>query len=97
MLATLDSGIRHYFSAGTGDAYTYWEETQRLNLPVDDDHQSSEGWRFYVHRFTKEAGDATAASIYNALDGSPGIAVIWTIDFENDTGYIHHIFECEGY
>ena len=97
LLATVDSGIRHYFSAGTGSAYSYWEETQRLNLPTDDSHQAHEGWRFYVHRFTKESGDATAAALFKALDEDAGIAVTWTIDFENDTGYIHHIFECEGY
>ena len=98
LLVSADSGIKHYFSAATGDAYSYWEETRRLPYTADDAHNAADqAWKFYVHRFTKTAGDATAASIFSTLDGDPRTTVRWTIDFEHDTGYIHHIFECEGY
>ena len=95
LLVTADTGIKHYFSAGTGEAYSYWEEGRRLPMMADDKHQ--EAWRFYVHRFTRTASDATATALFNALDGDDRVAVKWIVDTENDTGYIHHIFECEGY
>ena len=95
VLVTADPDIMHYFSMSDKEAYSYWEETRRLNLIADGRHQ--EGWRFYVHRFSKTEGDTIAATIFDTLDENPRTSVVWTIDFENDTGYIHHIFECEGY
>lgn len=95
MLVTVDPGIKHYFSMGKGTAYSYWEETKRLPF-ISDGHHSEEGWRFYVHRFTKESGDTVAAALFQALDDDVRVAVSWQTDFEQDTGYIHHIFECEG-
>lgn len=95
LVASIDPNIRHYFSMGTGEAYTYWEETERLPL-VADNHHIEEGWRFYVHRFTKTETDAIADLIFSTLDNDPRVSVRHTVDHEDDTGYIHHIFECEG-
>ena len=94
LLTSVDSGVRHYYSMGTGEAYTCWEETQRLPL-VGDDYHCEIGWRFYVHRFTKDEDDTTASALWTALDQHPAIAVQHTVTFEQDTGYIHHIFACE--
>lgn len=96
-LAGIDPDIKHYFSASDGKNYTYWEETQRLPFMADDRHDPADAaWRFYVHRFTKTEYDPVATALFTALDESTGIAVRWTVDSEPDTGYIHHIFECEG-
>lgn len=98
LLVSADPGIRHYFSAAGEEAYSYWEETRRLGFTADDEHPAADqGWRFYVHRFTKTEGDPVAAQIFETLDRDPRTTVMWQTDFENDTGYIHHIFECEGY
>ena len=98
LLVSVDPDIRHYFSMSDADAYTYWEETRRLSLIADDMHGAEDqGWHFCVHRFTRTEGDAIAQSFFNTLDADPRTTVIWQTDFENDTGYIHHIFECEGY
>lgn len=96
-LAGIDPGIKHYFSAAGGDAYSYWEETQRLPFTADDRHDPADAaWRFYVHRYTKTEYDPVATALFTALDESTGIAVRWTVDFEPETGYIHHILECEA-
>ena len=94
LLASVDPGIRHYWSMGTGAAYTYWEETQRLPLCGDDYHIET-GWRFYVHRFATQEEDAIAAALFAALDSAPEIAVQETVTTEPQNGYIHHIFTCE--
>ena len=95
LLVSVDPDIRHYFSMSDADAYTYWEETQLLPFTSDDRHD--EAWRFYVHRFTKDEADTVAAALYTALDTDPRVTVIHTTDYETDSGYIHHIFQCEGY
>lgn len=87
--------VTHYFSTATTKDYTYWEETRRLPLTADDGHD--EAWRFYVHRYTKRENDPVAARLYAALDADPRVAVAWTTDYDPASGYIHHIFECEGY
>lgn len=94
LVASVDPEARHYFSTGKGQPYTYWEETSRLPLMSDDVHQ--EAWRFTVHRFTKAEDDAVAAALFAALDADPGVAVAHNVDYEPDSGYIHHIFSCEG-
>lgn len=95
MLVTADSSIRHHFSMGTGSDYSYWEETERLPLTGDDGHMT--GWRFYVHRFTKSESDTVADTLFNLLDGDPRTTVQHSKAYEPETGYIHHIFRCEGY
>lgn len=95
LIAGVDPAARHYYSAADGRDYTVWEETDRLPL-VGDDHHIAEGWAFYVHRFTKQEGDPIAAALFAALDAAPEIAVSHTVDMEPDTGYIHHIFTCQG-
>ena len=95
LIGGVDAQARHYFSMSTADAYTYWEETQQLPFTSDDRHD--EAWRFYVHRFTKDAADSTAVTLYSTLDADPRVTVIHTVDYDDDDGYIHHIYECEGY
>lgn len=95
LIGGVDAQARHYFSMSTADAYTYWEETQQLPLISDDRHD--EAWRFYVHRFTKDAADTVAVTLYSTLDADPRVTVIHTTDYETDSGYIHHTYQCEGY
>ena len=98
LLVSVDPDIRHYFSMSDADAYSYWEENRRMRHTADDRHDPAEqGWHFYVHRFTKSEDDAVALSFFSTLDADPRTTVIWQTDRENNTGYIHHIFTCEGY
>jgi len=95
LLVTADPAIRHYFSMEEDKDYSFWEETRRLPFTSDDGHD--EGWRFYVHRYTRQEVDPVAIALFRILDADPRVAVIHTIDFDQDSGYIHHIYECEGY
>lgn len=94
-LAAVDPDIKHYFSVESARDYTYWEETRRLPFLADGVHD--EGWQFTVHRFTRDEFDPLARRLFDTLDADPRTAVSHTVDFEPDTGYIHHIFTCEGY
>ena len=99
LLVSADSGIKHYFSMhGDEDPYSYWEETRQIGRVRDDRHSAADqAWRFYVHRYTKTEGDPVAAAIFEALDADPRTTVAWRTDFDKSSGFIHHIFECEGY
>ena len=99
LLVSADPNIRHYFSMhGSEGPYSYWEETRRLPFVGDDTHPAAEqAWRFYVHRYTKTENDNIAAAIFSTLDGDPRTTVRWTTDFDRDSGFIHHVFECEGF
>ena len=94
-LIAVDPHIRHYRSMSSSGNYTYWEETHLLNLIADNHH--AEGWAFVVHRFTRDENDAIADALLAALDADDRITVQYNVDHERDTGYIHHIYDCEGY
>lgn len=97
LLVTADADMKHYFSMhGSEEPYSYWEETSTLPHTCEDGHTNI-GWRFYVHRYTKTEGDSVAAAIFDTLDNDPRTTVRWVIDFDGESGFIHHIFECEGY
>ena len=96
LVVSADCHAGHYESAYRGSsAYTIWKEVRLLGLMSDDGH--AEGYAFQIDRFTKTENDAVAAAIRTKLDADPRVAYSYQIDFEPDTRYIHHIFDCEGY
>lgn len=96
LLVQADPGCRHYFSAEEQEDYTYWQEGVRLPFTADDTHL--EAWAFTVHRFTRSEYDPTVSRITGTLDACPEVAVRYQGGvFERETGYIHHIWDCEGY
>lgn len=95
MLVAVDPTIEHYQSTNQSRDYSVWAEYQRLNLMSDDQH-SDEGWMFQVDRFTKAENDPIATAFFNVLDADSRVAVVHQVDYEPTTGWIHHIFDCEG-
>ena len=96
IVVALDANAGHYESAYQGSAaYTVWRELRQLPIMGDNRH-AAEAWAFQIDRFTKAEGDAIAAAIRQALDADPRVAYHYEVDYEQNTGYIHHIFDCEG-
>lgn len=96
LLVAVDPDVQRYDHdrAGNGDAYTVWNEIEPVGLYGDGQEEGT--IHFQVDRFTKEEDEAVAASIRGALESADNIAVDYRVDYEKDTGYIHHIFDCEG-
>ena len=95
VVLSADATAEHYESSHTGsDSYTVWRELRRLNIVADNRH--IEGWAFQVDRFTRDESDAIADALFAALDESDRVAVNHQVDYEQDTEYIHHIYDCEG-
>ena len=95
LVLSADATAEHYASSKTGsDSYTVWREVRRLGIVADDRH--IEGWAFQVDRFTRDEDDAIAEALFAALDECDRVAVRHDVDYEQDTEYIHHIYDCEG-
>lgn len=96
IVVAVDANAGHYESAYQGaEAYTVWQELRPLPIEGDDGHKV-EAWAFQVDRFTKDEADAIAPAMRAALEAEPRVAFAYEVDYERDTGYIHHIFDCEG-
>lgn len=96
LLVSVDPNVQRYDhdGAGTADAYTVWQEIQPIGLYGDGQEEGT--IRFQVDRFTREEDEATAAQLLAALEEQDDIAVEYRVDYEKDTGYVHHIYVCEG-
>lgn len=95
LVLSVDPDTMHHFNMSKAPSYSYWEETEPLDLHSDD--QTEEAWHFYVHYFTKIENDPRARTFFDTFDADPRVTVRWTNGGrESDTGYIHHIFDCEG-
>lgn len=96
LVIAIDPNAGHYDSAYRNtDAYTVWQELQRTGLMADN-ARACKSWRFQIDRFTKQEADPIAAQLESALDAAPAITYDYLVDYEPDTGYIHHIFDCEA-
>jgi hypothetical protein len=96
VVLSADPTAEHYESSKrNSDSYTVWREVRRLAATADDRH--IEGWAFQVDRFTRAEGDPVAEALFEALDASDRVAVHYEADYEQDTEYIHHIYDCEGF
>lgn len=96
LVISVDPNAGHYESAYRGgDSYTVWYEVQRAGLMADN-KRPCKSWRFQIDRFTKDENDPIAAQLEAALEACPFVSYDYLVDYERDTGYIHHIFDCEA-
>lgn len=95
LVAAIDPEARHYVSNKEGDAFTVWQEYRQLDFSADDTYQ--EGWAFEIDYYTKKEFDPVAKALALALEAHPGVSYTHQVVYETDTGYIRHIFDCEGY
>lgn len=94
LVLAADPAALHYRHARGCGPYTTWRETQRILRRADDAPEL--GWAFTIDRFTQQEFDPVAAAIERVLLEAEGVAYRYTVDYERDSGYIHHIFDCEG-
>lgn len=95
MVASVDPAAKRYYSPVEGDAFTVWAEYRELDLMADD--VAAEAWAFEIDRYTKSADDPIAIALRERLRSEPGITYRYEISYDEERGYIRHIFDCEGY
>lgn len=83
---------------GNGDRdRTVWTPYQPITSEHDDVSEIV-GYKVQVDRFTKTDNDPIAGAITAALLANTEIGVtILPIGYETDTGFFHHIWDCEVY
>lgn len=91
ILLTADPAATHYKAAASGD-YTRWQEFGE-SVVYADGARTTIYSNIQVDRFTKTEFDPIVTAIRSALDAA-GIPYEYQVDYEDDTGYIHHIFDC---
>lgn len=91
-----DPEAQHYTTSNRDrNAFTVWGEYEYIGLDADD-FKTEPGWRFEVDHYTRTEFSPTAAQLLRVLSSEPGIAVRYTVQYQESTGYIRHIFDCEG-
>lgn len=93
LLISIDPTVTKYEGNGK-DAYTVWTPYGEEVLFAGDS-RAEIVVKVQVDRFTKIDNDQIAVALYQALDKENGVAFEYQQDYEQDTGYIHHIFDCE--
>ena len=95
LVVSIDPNADHYESAyREGESYTVWYEQGPLDNFGDGDYLG--GIKFVIARITMEENDSIVSAIKTALDARDDIAFDYKPDYDPATGYILHIFECEG-
>lgn len=82
-----DATATHYRTDSAGN-YTTWQETSRRWIA------GHWYWQIQVDRFTKIENDPVVAAMTAALEAAD-VACEYLVDYEQDTGYIHHIWDCQ--
>lgn len=95
LLTSVDPNVQRYdHDEAGGEAYTTWQEIRPVGFWGDGEEEGS--IHFQVDRFTKEEDEEIALALKALLESQDDIAVDYLVDYEKDTGYIHHIYDCEG-
>lgn len=92
LLLTADPAATKWKGSGTGN-YTVWYPISFPKLMANGAAAETVK-RIQVDRFTKLDDDSVVSAIDAALAGHDEVAHDHIVDFEEDTGYIHHIFDC---
>lgn len=93
LLLNIDPNVKHYKHSSTGN-YTVWAEYNQ-NFMVADDKIHSGLLFVQVDRYTKTEYDPMVDAITAGLDVSHVFIRDRRTIYENDTGYIHHIWDLE--
>lgn len=93
ILLAADPGAKHYESSQQPN-YTIWTEIGDSASYADDRRGDGDrAWKIHVDRFTKVEYDPVVDAIRAALVAAD-ISFEYLVDYEPETKYIHHIFDC---
>ena len=88
-LLTLTPEVYHYFArANNRMAYVVWQEDSTQNF-YGDNRTAEHGWSMSVDLFTKTENDPLMESIPELFDGLGVPYRVESVDYEDDTEYIH--------
>lgn len=92
LLLTVGPPVSHYHAHKQPASYIVWAEYGAHDICADNALRER-AWRVQVDLFTRAEDDPNRDKIQALLDRDE-IAYSYLIDYEQDTGYIHHIWDC---
>lgn len=92
LLLSADPEASHYTSGKTTNC-TVWAEYDTNDVIADDGHYHTI-YKIQVDRYTKIEFDPMVDAI-NLILEHPQIAYGYRSLYEKETGYIHHVWDCE--
>lgn len=90
-----DKDAKHYKHSMDGSNFTVWMEYERIGLMADDEY-AEPGWKFEIDRYTVDEFDPIVNELERVLTEAPGVTWTHRVMYDIDTGYIRHVFDCEG-
>lgn len=93
LLLTVGPPVYHYHAHQQPSSYIVWAEYGSKNLSADSEYEDKV-YRVQVDYFTKAEFDPRADTITSLLNKDE-VSFNYLVDYEDDTGYIHHIFDLE--
>lgn len=97
ILVPLGVPVNHYEALEKPDAYIVWAEDNQGAAQWADGRMKNQVIQGAIHYFTKTEYDPMVEEIQNALNGDHVSFRLNSIQYEDDTKYIHYewIFEVE--
>jgi hypothetical protein len=95
LVMSIDPNAVRYEAIGQkGDSYTVYAEYKTRVLYANG-IPSETAISVQVDYYTKKENDPRMQDFFNAFTSNEEITCEYSTDFESDTRYIHHIFDCE--
>ena len=95
LIKSIDPSAARYDAIGQkGDAYTVYADYHTRVL-YGNGSPAATAVSVQVDYFTKQENDPRAQAFFVAFTGNEEITCEYSTDFEADTRYIHHIYDCE--
>lgn len=89
-LLSVTDNVGHYKTLQQTDQYIVWAEDGEARAVWSDDEMSEQIITGTVDYFTRMEDDPNFEKIQNALNTTGAFWKLNSIQFENDTGYIHY-------
>lgn len=89
-LLTVSKNVGHYEAFKKDDAYIVWAEDMEGGRVSGDNRKIEQSIQGTVDYFTKTESDTTVDAIQKALNDARIAFYLGSIQYEDETGYIHY-------
>ena len=90
LLLTIGPPVFHYFASGQTDKYIIWAEDNQADAVWADGKMQEQVIEGTVDYFTKTENDPNVQKIQNALNNGQISWRLISVQYEEDTKYIHY-------
>ncbi len=90
LLLTIGPPVFHYFASGQTDKYIIWAEDNQADAVWADGKMQEQVIEGTVDYFTKTENDTNVQKIQNALNNGQISWRLISVQYEEDTKYIHY-------